>query len=102
MSHKVQFSPEAQNDLLELYDYIADRAGAERAMGYVERIEGHCAQLATFPERGTRRDDVRKGLRIIGFERRVTIAFNIDAGVVTILRVLYAGRELGGAFGEEE
>lgn len=102
MSHRVQFSPEAQNDLLELYDYIADRAGAERAMAYVERIERHCAQLAMFPERGTRRDDVRRGLRTIGFERRIAIAFNTDAGVVTILRVLYAGRELVGAFGEEE
>jgi toxin ParE1/3/4 len=33
--------------------------------------------LATFPERGTRRDDILPGLRTIGFERRATIAFRV-------------------------
>jgi toxin ParE1/3/4 len=35
------------------------------------------------------------GLRIIGFERRVAIAFHIDPGRVTIDRILYGGRDLG-------
>ncbi|MGQ9369587.1 type II toxin-antitoxin system RelE/ParE family toxin [Azospirillum sp. ST 5-10] len=96
MSHKVQFSPEAQNDLLEIYDCIAGKAGAARALGYVERIEQYCLRLANFPERGTARDDIRQGLRVIGFEGRATVAFHVDAGHVTILRILYAGRDLTG------
>jgi hypothetical protein len=42
-----------------------------------------------FPERGRRRDDLRPGLRIIGFGRRVTIAFHVAD---------YAGRDLRRAF----
>ena len=80
--------------MLELYDYIAERAGAERARGYTHRIAAYCRGLSTFPERGTRRDDLRPGLRVIGFERRVTIAFHITADRVTIDRVLYGGRDL--------
>jgi len=46
------------------------------------------------PERGIRRDDLRRGLRILGFERRAVIAFLVTADTVTILRVLYGGRDL--------
>jgi len=31
--------------------------------------------LEHFPERGTRRDDILKGLRTIGFERRSQLPF---------------------------
>lgn len=58
--------------------------------------------FADFPERGRRRDDLRPGLRIIGFERRVTIAFHISSGAVIIDRILYGGRELETAVGEDE
>lgn len=43
-------------------------------------------------ERGTRRDDIRPGLRTIGFERRVVIAFHVSARRVEILRFFYGGR----------
>jgi toxin ParE1/3/4 len=61
----------------------------------VERIEAYCLGFADFPERGTRRDDLMPGLRVIGFERRVTIAFHVDARTVTVDRILYGGRDLG-------
>jgi hypothetical protein len=38
--------------------------------------------------------------RVVGFARRVTIAFHISDGTVTIDRVLYGGRELSTAFRE--
>jgi toxin ParE1/3/4 len=49
--------------------------------------------LATFPKRGTRRGDIAPGLRTIGFERRVTIAFRVLEGVVEIVTIAYAGRD---------
>ena len=91
MNHRVEFSPEALGDLIDFYDYIAARDGAERAIGYIDRIEEFSHGLAVFPDRGTARDDLRPGLRILGFERRAVIAFYIAADTVTILRVLYAG-----------
>jgi len=63
--------------LLELYDYISAHAGEKIAWDYICRIREACLGLADFPERGTRRDDILPGLRVIGFERRVTIAFRV-------------------------
>lgn len=51
--------------------------------------------LSTFPERGSVRDDVGDGVRIVGFERRASILFRVDGEVVRILRVLYAGKDYG-------
>lgn len=95
MTHEVVFAPETQIDLLDLYDMVAEGGGGERALADVERIQAACLWLAVFPERGTRRNDVRPGLRVLGFERRVAIAFHVGAGRVTIDRVLYGGRDLG-------
>lgn len=92
MNHKIEFSPEALRDLIDLYDYIALRDGAERAIRYIDRIEHCCRNLEVFPDRGTRREDLRPGLRILGFERRAVIAFQITEETVIILRVLYGGR----------
>lgn len=99
MAHRVVYSPEAQRDLFRLYSYIAEHSGADRARAYTARIEAHCMGFADLPERGTRRDDLRAGLRTTGFERRVTIAFHVSSGTVTIDRILYGGRELESAFG---
>ena len=101
VTHEVVFAPEAQQDLLQLYDFIAAESDPERAGRYTERIVAYCLTLVTFPERGTRRDDLRSGLRTTSFRRRVTIAFHVTARTVTIDRVLYGGRDLKPLFGEE-
>ncbi|RAI38288.1 type II toxin-antitoxin system RelE/ParE family toxin [Rhodoplanes roseus] len=98
MPARVLFSGAARNDLNDIFDWIAAHAGPDRAIAYVRRIERQCLDLQSFPERGTRRDDVRPGLRTIGFERRVTIAFTVRDGAVVVLRILYAGRSLDQAF----
>jgi toxin ParE1/3/4 len=95
---KVVFSPEAQTDLQRLYDYIADNSSPTTALRYVERIEAYCGRFDIASERGSRRDDIRPGLRIVGFERRLAIAFHVNATTVTIDRILYGGRDLGRAF----
>ena len=99
VAHRLVFAPEARDDLRGLYLFMAGRDGEDRAMAYIERIEAHCRAFADFPERGTRRDDLLPGLRITGFERRVTIAFHVGADTVTIDRILYGGRDLS-ALGE--
>ncbi len=93
MAHKVTFRPRAEADLFALYRYIADQSGTVRAGAYISRIEAACMALATFPKRGTRRDDILPGLRTIGFERRVTIAFRVLDDVVEIVAIAYAGRD---------
>ncbi|WP_225125868.1 type II toxin-antitoxin system RelE/ParE family toxin [Bradyrhizobium sp. IC3123] len=58
MALKVVFRPKAEADLVGPYEYIAERAGYRIAGGYIDRIEKACKALATFPKRGTSRDDL--------------------------------------------
>ncbi len=95
---RVIYAPEAQQGLFGLYGYIAERADPERARAYAARIEACCDGLGNFPERGSARDDLLPGLRVIGFERRVTIAFHVTPEFVVIDRILYGGRDLDTSF----
>lgn len=92
----VAFAPEARSDLLRLGDWIAERAGVDVALSYIERLELYCASFETAGERGQRRDDIRTGLRVVGFERRVAIAFTVSNTEVTILRLYYGGQNWTG------
>ena len=100
MARSVVFAPEALHDLRTLYDTIADASLPERALAYVEGLRRYCLGLADFPERGTRRDAIRPGLRTLGYRRRVTIAFHTTETAVVIDRILYGGRDLEGLLRE--
>jgi toxin ParE1/3/4 len=102
VAHKVYFRPEAQADLFALYNYISQESGAERAGSYISRVEEVCMGLAAFPRRGTPRNDIVPGLRTIGFERRVTIAFRVLAEVVEIVTIAYAGRDFESSLRDQE
>jgi len=101
---KVVFRPAAEADLTEIYQYITDRSGRpQTAIGYIRRIRTYCETLASFPERGRRRDDLRRGLRVVGFERRVVIAYMVlDTGEVEIGRIFYGGRNYEALLQEED
>lgn len=88
----VTFTPQARSDLLSIGDWIAERAGSEVALGYTARLEAYCNGFEFASERGQRRDDLRPGLRVVGFERRIAIVFAVSDDEVTILRLHYAGR----------
>jgi len=89
---RVVFTPEARNDLFEIYDWITEKASPQIAITYIDRIEAYCLGFELASERGHRCDDISLGLRIVGFERRVTIAFAADEDRVTILRLFYGGQ----------
>lgn len=96
---KVTLRPDAEDDLAAIYEFVADEAGAKIAHGYLLRIEAAILALADFPHRGTSRPDIGHGVRITGFERRVTLLFQVLEGEVEILRVLYGGRDLKAILG---
>jgi toxin ParE1/3/4 len=97
---RVVFAESARADLDDIFAWIADHAGLEVALAYTGRIEHFCREMTPFPQRGTARNDLRLGLRTVGFERRATIAFTVKGEDVIILRILYAGRSLDLAFDE--
>ncbi|MEM9966216.1 MAG: type II toxin-antitoxin system RelE/ParE family toxin [Asticcacaulis sp.] len=99
---QVIFTPLAERQIDALHRYIAESSGFEsRADQYIERIIAYCISFETFPERGTIRDDLMPGLRTIGFERRVTIAYVVAKDTVLIEAIYYAGQDFEASFHDE-
>lgn len=91
--YDVRLTTEAELDLANIYRYTSNSsASSATARGYITRIRTFLAGFETFPERGTVRSEIREGLRIVGFERRVSVAFVVEDSEVVILRILYAGQ----------
>ena len=93
MNYRVIFCPEAEEQLVALYHYIANVASPIIAARYIESIVNFCESLALLPHRGKIRDDVRSGLRSIHYKKRVIIAFAIQENQVSIIGVFYGGQD---------
>ena len=100
MSYRVEFAPEAVAQLVAIEEYIINAGAAAAAIRYVDAIVAYCESLETFPERGTRRDDLFPGLRVTNYRGAAVIAFLVDAQreVVSILGVFYGGQDYEGAW----
>ena len=55
-------------------------------------IYDYCEGLAEFPFRGAARDDLRPGLRIIGYRRQAAIAYAVTDTTVQIVAIYHGGR----------
>lgn len=94
--YRVEEKPDAFFDYQAIAEHVerwtGDRALADRT---VDAIRDFIKSLSTLPHRGTKRDDLRPGLRIVPFKRRTAIAIEVNdhAGVVTVLRVFYGGQD---------
>ncbi len=94
--YAVRLSPEAQTDIVRIHARIVEKSGSPvTADRYIDRISGFLSSLNVFPERGTVRDEMRSGLRIIGFERSASVAFVVEDDDVVVLRILAKGQEFG-------
>lgn len=91
---KVVISEAALDDLDKLHRYISMKSYESRADAYIGRIEAFCMSLDLFPERGSKRDDILLGLRVIGFEKSASIAFVVMEDHVVIEGVFYGGRSV--------
>jgi toxin ParE1/3/4 len=89
---QVVYSPQATSQLEDLEAYLANRFYPDSAERFVRRIKQACDSLGLFPERGKDRSDLARGVRMIAFERRATIYFEIMQDRVTILTISYGGR----------
>ena len=89
----VVFSPEAEEQLADLYRYIAAATSHDVAARYTDAIVNYCEKLRTFPHRGIRRDDVRPGLRVTNYRKRVAIAFYVSDERISIIGIFYGGQD---------
>jgi toxin ParE1/3/4 len=89
---RIDYSPDAVADLEELGAWIAARAGEETARRYLARIKRRIDTLEVFPRAGLRVRYRGRNVRLLGFDRRVTILVRGRRDAVEVLRVLYGGR----------
>ena len=95
MSYRVEFAPEAVAQLAAIEEHIINAGAPVAAIRYVDAIVAYCEGLVTFPERGTKRDDLFPGLRVTNYRGAAVIAFSVDfeREVVSILGVFYGGQD---------
>jgi toxin ParE1/3/4 len=93
-TYQVIITPEALEQLRAIERYIAGASGypmiAER---YVDALLSYCESLDMFPQRGTLREDIRPGLRLVPYRDSAEIAFTIDRDEVWIVGVFYGGQD---------
>lgn len=93
MTPAVVFAPRAERQLLEIYEWIAEAGDPETGAQFVRSIIDYCESIADMPGIGLARDDIRAGVRTVGFRRRAVIAFLVETAKITILGVYYGGQD---------
>ncbi|MGS0743028.1 type II toxin-antitoxin system RelE/ParE family toxin [Glaciimonas sp. GG7] len=91
--YNVIFTPEAQQQLVALYRYIAVAASSEIAERYTDTIVTYCESLQYFPQCGVCHDEIRPNLRITHYKKRTIIAFSVEAEDISIIGIFYGGQD---------
>lgn len=99
MIYEIEVSEQADSDLRGIFEYIAFELQAlENASGQLERLEEQILSLDTIPERYRKYEKEpwkTRGLRVLPVDNYVILYIpDSDKKVVTILRVMYAGRDI--------
>ena len=99
MIYEVEVSEQAGRDLREIFEYIAfELQSPENASGQLDRLEEQILSLDTMPERYRKYEKEpwkSCGLRVLPVDNYVVLYIpDSDKKVVTILRVMYAGRDI--------
>ena len=99
MIYEIEVSEQDDSDLRGIFEYIAFELQApENASGQLERLEEQILSLDTIPERYRKYEKEpweTRGLRVLPVDNYVILYIpDSDKKVVTILRVMYAGRDI--------
>jgi toxin ParE1/3/4 len=93
---RIRISAEAKVDLLEIWLFIAQDS-VESAERVNSSIRDKLRILATQPEIGRRRDELKNGMRSLA-TGNYQIYYESMRGGIRVLRVLHAARDVGRVF----
>lgn len=102
--YSVVFTPDAENNIDGIYEYIAiDKGLPDVAITYVRKLQDACYKLENIPVRGRNREDIRANLRILALDKSAVAAFEVDEKqqIVTILGIFYGGQDYEVIVGDE-
>ena len=93
---RVTRRPQAEADILEIWDFIAEDSVAEADL-WVDRLDAKLDLWATQPMMGRPREELAPGLRSLAFGRYVVFFESMLDGI-DVVRVLHGSRDLDAGF----
>jgi toxin ParE1/3/4 len=94
------WSPEADNDLLDIWAYLAEEASSEIADRQIESVYNRAQALTRSPFVGRRRDELIVGVRSVLLQPYV-LFYRVSDLSVEIVRVVHGRRDLKRIFSIE-
>ncbi|MBE6061820.1 MAG: type II toxin-antitoxin system RelE/ParE family toxin [Clostridium sulfidigenes] len=99
MIYEVEISAQADVDLRGIFEYIAyELQSPENAIGQLDRLEENIMKLDQMPERFRQYEKEpwhSRGLRIMPIDNYCVLYIpDAEKAVVTIIRVMYGGRDI--------
>ena len=99
MIYEITITEQAEADLRGIYEYIAfELLSPNNAAGQLDRFEEHIMELEEFPKKFKpygKEPWYSRGLRVMPVDNYLVFYIpDKDAGVVTVIRVIYSGRDV--------
>ena len=98
MIYEVRMTPETKNDLRGIFEYIAfDLQSLQNAAGQIDRLEKGISELNQMPERFRKYEKEpwhSRNLRVMPVDNYLVFYIpDQTTGIVTVIRVMYGGRD---------
>lgn len=86
-------SQQSQEDIETIYEFGLHQFGTSQALDYLIELRDHFELLATNPEIGKRRNEIKHGLYSLPYASHI-IFYRILENQIRIVRVLHGSRDL--------
>jgi toxin ParE1/3/4 len=93
----VNLSPQADEDLVEIWGYLVREASDRAADRQLHEIDAACTTLKAWPYSGRKRDDLLAGMRSVPVHPYI-LFYRIQGDAVEIVRVLHGRRDIAAIF----
>jgi toxin ParE1/3/4 len=98
---KIIISPEARDDLAEIWLYIAARSGNSRADDVQDEVTKRLGLLRQFPKAGPLRPELGRGFRSYPVYDFLIIYRRLGVAALEVVRVIHGARNLPNVFRDE-
>ena len=92
-----RLAPEAVTDLGSIWAYVAKDASVDIADRLIDSVTHRFLLLATYPQMGRARDDLRPGMRSFPVAQYL-ILYRVESGDVEVLRIIHGHRDIEALF----
>jgi toxin ParE1/3/4 len=85
---RIEFTPKAQRDIEQIWDYSFERFGFEKAEAYLRELQRAAETVAEDPRRGLACDNIRSGYRKFPARSHI-LFFRASESRIVIVRILH-------------